>query len=230
MLSDLWRELAPDDNGLFVFTADHGEEMVEHGWLGHSQSLYEELARVPLFFWWPRGIPGGLRISQPVSTLDIVPTLLDLLGAEPPPGFAGRSLTPFWRNPQSPGGGVESRPVFLELAPPKPFRWAVVDGDRKLIIDPARPELPELYDLASDPGETSNLAASLPAEVERLRAELRSWARRNPRAPDQRTRDRVDEDLRKELEALGYLGSSTPSAPTGPKGPAAPASSGPPPP
>jgi arylsulfatase A-like enzyme len=108
---------------------------------------------------------------------------------------------------------AERRPVFLELAPPKPFRWAVVDGDRKLIVDPATPSTPELYDLKADPGERSNLAAREPAEVERLRDLLRAWARRNPRAPDQRTRDRLDDDLRKELEALGYLGGTPPPAP-----------------
>lgn len=210
LLADLWQELGPDGNVLFIFTADHGEEMVDHGWLGHSQSLYDELTRIPLLFWWPRGLPAGLRIAQPVSALDILPTILDLLGEPVPQGLPGRSLAPLWRGTPA---DAERRPVFLELAPPKPFRWAVVDGDRKLIVDPAAPSTPELYDLKADPGERSNLAAREPAEVERLRDLLRAWARRNPRAPDQRTRDRLDDDLRKELEALGYLGGTPPPAP-----------------
>ncbi len=216
LLADLWKELAPDGNVLFIFTADHGEEIVDHGGLGHSQSLYDELTRIPLFFWWPRGLPGGVRIAQPVSALDILPTILDLLGRPAPAALAGRSLVPLWRGAAAGEMGADRRPVFLELAPPKPFRWAVVDGDRKLIIDPASRATPELYDLASDPGEKVNLAEREPAEVERLRAELRTWARKNPRAPDQRTRDRVDENLRKELEALGYLGSTPPAAPSPP--------------
>ncbi len=212
LLADLWNELVPDGNVLFIFTADHGEEMVDHGGLGHSQSLYDELTRIPLLFWWPRGVPAGLRIAQPVSALDILPTILELVGQPAPAGLAGRSLAPLWRGAAAGEKGAERRPVFLELAPPKPFRWAVVDGDRKLILDPASPATPELYDLASDPGEKVDLAVREPAEVERLRAELRTWARKNPRAPDQRTRDRLDDDLRKELEALGYLGSTPPPA------------------
>ena len=216
LLSDLWTELAPDDNVLFVFTADHGEEMIDHGGLGHSQSLYEELVRVPLLFWWPRGLPAGVRIGQPVSALDILPTILDLVGMPSPPALAGRSLSSLWQSVPAGGVAPERRPVFLELQPPRPFRWAVVDGDRKLIVDPATPATPELYDLKSDPQERSNLAVREPAEVERLRGLLRTWARRNPRAPDQRTRDRLDDDLREELEALGYLGSPPPAAPPAP--------------
>lgn len=219
LLSNLWQELAPDGNVLFIFTADHGEEMVDHGGLGHSQSLYDELTRIPLLLWWPRGLPGGVRVAQPVSALDILPTILDLVGQPVPSGLPGRSLAPLWRTAPAGGAPPERRPVFLELAPPKPFRWAVVDGDRKLILDPASPATPELYDLASDPGEKLNLAAREPAEVERLRAELRTWARKNPRAPDQRTRDRLDDDLRKELEALGYLGGAPPTAGAPPEAP-----------
>ena len=205
-LEVLWKEMAPDDNVLFVFTADHGEEIVDHGALGHSQSLYEELVHVPLFFWWPRGLPAGVRVAQPVSALDILPTVLELVGRPAPSTLAGRSLVPLWR--AAAGTPAETRPVFLELSPPKAFRWAVVDGNRKLIVDPTTPDSPELYDLVADPGELHNIAASAPVEVERLRGELRRWARKNPRAPDQRTRDRFDEELRKELEALGYLGAA----------------------
>jgi arylsulfatase len=210
-LETLWKELAADGNVLFIFTSDHGEELADHGGLGHSQSLYDELTRTPLFFWWPRGIPAGVRIAQPVSALDILPTILELLGEPAPPGLAGRSLVPLWTVAAG-AAGAERRPVYLELAPPKPLRWAVVDGDRKLIVDPTSPTGTELYDLKADPGEQANLAAQLPGEVERLRGLLRAWARRNPRAPDQRTRDRLDENLRRELEALGYLGSTPPPA------------------
>lgn len=218
----LWNELAPDGNVLLILTADHGEEIVDHGKLGHSQSLYEELVRVPLLFWWPRGLPAGVRVDQPVSVLDLLPTLHDLLGQPVPPSLAGRSLAPLWRGkvagePASDPAASPARPVFLELQAPKPSRWAIIDGYRKLILDPTTPatlSIPaastapvvELYDLRSDPGETINLAARQPVEVERLRGELRSWARQHPLAPDQKTRDRKDEALRKELEALGYLG------------------------
>jgi arylsulfatase A-like enzyme len=210
LLATLWSELAPDGNVLFILTADHGEEMGERGQLGHSHSLHDELVRVPLLFWWPRGIPGGVRVRQPVSAIDILPTVLDLLGEPVPASLPGRSLAPLWRSPHGGGAAPSFPPVFLELHPPKPFRWAVVEGRWKLIVDPAKPGAAELYDLERDPGERANLAAREPATVERLRDLFRAWARRNPRAADQRTRDRLDPELRKELEALGYLGAKPP--------------------
>lgn len=219
LLEALWKELGADGDVLFIFTADHGEELADHGGLGHSQSLYDELTRIPLLFWWPRGLPAGVRIEQPVSALDLVPTLLELLGQPPPPGLAGRSLVPLWTAPAAGTPSAERRPVFLELAPPRPFRWAVVEGERKLIVDPTGAAEPELYDFAADPGEKMNLAARMPGEVERLRGLLRAWARRNPRAADQRTRDVKDEALRDELEALGYLGSTAPPASAAPPAP-----------
>jgi len=201
LVETLWRDLALTDDTLFLFTADHGEEIVDHGGLGHSQSLYEELVRVPLLFHWPRGLPGGVRIDTPVSAVDLLPTLLDLIGTDPPPALPGRSLAPLWLRTD-----VAPRPVFLELSPPKPSRLAVVDGSWKLIVDPADRNAAELYELATDPGETKNLAA---VEVERLRAmkeALRAWRRALPLAPDRDIRESRDRELIDQLKSLGYLG------------------------
>lgn len=201
LVEALWRDLGLSDDTLFVFTADHGEEIADHGALGHSHSLYEELVRVPLLFHWPRGLPAGVRIETPVSSVDLLPTLLDLIGAESLPALPGRSLAPLWRRTD-----VAPRPVFLELSPPKPYRLAVVDGSWKLIVDPGDRNAAELYELTSDPGETRNLAA---AETERLRAmkdKLRAWRRALPLAPDREIRENRDQELIEQLRSLGYLG------------------------
>lgn len=200
LLAALWRELAPDDDTLVLFTADHGEEIVDHGGLGHSQSLYEELVRVPLVARWPRGIPAGRRITTPVSLVDLLPTLLDWMGAPRPPEIAARSWARLWR------AETAAKPVvFLELYPPKPHRLAVVEGDWKLIVDPADRTRIELYDLARDPREKTNRAAEEGARVKAMRDHLRSWFRALPKAPDREIRESSDQKLIEQLRALGYI-------------------------
>jgi len=200
IVEKLWRELAPTDDTLLVVTADHGEEIVDHGGLGHSQSLYEELVRVPLLFCWPKALPHGSRIDTPVSVVDLLPTLLDLLGAEAPAALPGRSLAPLWR-----GDAAETRSVFLELNPPKPHRLAIVEGSWKLVVDPANRDASELFDLARDPGEARNLATSEPERLRAMRERLRAWRRSLPVAPDREIRESQDQELIEQLKALGYL-------------------------
>jgi arylsulfatase len=78
---------------LFVVTADHGEAFLEHGFYAHGASLHSELVHVPLLFSWPDVLESA-RIEQPVRIVDIVPTMLDLLGLAVPPTIAGMSLRP----------------------------------------------------------------------------------------------------------------------------------------
>jgi arylsulfatase len=78
---------------LFVVTADHGEAFLEHGFYAHGASLHSELVHVPLLFSWPDALESR-RIEQPVRVVDIVPTMLDLLGLGVPPTMAGMSLRP----------------------------------------------------------------------------------------------------------------------------------------
>jgi len=82
------------DRTLVVFLSDHGEQFFEHGLWGHGRSLYEEELHVPLIFSLPGVVPAGGRTGQPVQLVDIVPTVLDLVGIEPPQLQHGRSLLP----------------------------------------------------------------------------------------------------------------------------------------
>jgi len=87
------------DGTLFVFTADHGEEFFEHGHWGHNDGVTREQTQVPLFFWGP-GVPAGTVVPGTVSTVDIVPTILDLAGLPADPGVEGRSLVPLMDDPE----------------------------------------------------------------------------------------------------------------------------------
>jgi hypothetical protein len=85
-------ELGVADRTLVVVTADHGEEFFEHGNLGHRSTLHEELVQVPLILRLPGRLPAGRRVAGLVSTIDVVPTALELLGLPPLGGLASRSF------------------------------------------------------------------------------------------------------------------------------------------
>jgi arylsulfatase A-like enzyme len=190
------------EHAIVVVAADHGEEFREHGMLLHGITLFEPGVRVPLLLVGP-GFEAGLRVAQPVSLLDVAPTILDLLGAPAPARFEGSSLVPRVR-----GGASAEEDILLELAPKPDDREVrthssgLVRGSRKLLVDPDG--RPRVFDLARDPGEltasgSGQEANELVAALERARADLASRAGAStPAAP-------LDEATRRDLRALGYL-------------------------
>ncbi len=140
------------DNTIVIYTSDHGEMLGRHG-LWFKGALYEESARVPLIIRMPKGMRRGTRVSEPVSLLDLFPTLCEIAGVEPYEFLDGISLMPALT-----GGSLPSdRPVFSEYsdygihAPTRMVR----KGNYKLIC--AEWYDPLLFDLSSDPGEEHNL-------------------------------------------------------------------------
>ncbi|HEX7183814.1 MAG TPA: sulfatase [Thermoanaerobaculia bacterium] len=197
---------------IVVFTADHGEELYAHNqYLYHSCSVYQTTLHVPLGISAPALIPAGARVPQTVELIDVMPTLLALLGLPVPQVQHGRSLVPYLERP---GGGGPGKPAFSEYGSTEirtvvQGRWKLVsnpEGHEPVCIPQApMPHFPiaraELYDLETDPGETANLAAKNPrtvAELSKLIREKFSGLRK--RGPQQ-----VPEEMRKELEALGYV-------------------------
>ncbi len=135
------------DDAAVVLVGVHGEEFWEHGGVGHGFSLHEETLRVPLLIRAPALLAPG-RVAAPVDLLDLAPTLADLLGLPFPSEWQGDSLVPLIDDPQPP-----PRLVVAYLG--DGARAAVV-GDHKLVVGSGR-EVQRLYDLAVDPGETTNL-------------------------------------------------------------------------
>jgi arylsulfatase A-like enzyme/Flp pilus assembly protein TadD len=182
---------------LVVFTSDHGESLGEHGEATHGIFAYEATLRVPLLLRAPGLLPTKV-VRTPVRHVDVLPTVLDLLGLEVPPDLPGRSLLPLIAGQETP-----SPASYLESLSPSLNRgWAplrgVVDGALKYVDLP----LPEVYDLAADPGERTNLAASRPQDLDRLRAVL-ARLRAGEVAPGARVRE--DESALERLRALGYV-------------------------
>jgi len=201
------------ENTLILFLSDHGEDLWDHHeYLYHACSVYQSSLHVPLGFVAPGVLPAGRRIADTVELVDVLSTTLTLLGLETPGAQDGRSLVPYFE----PEGKIRRRPSFSEYTG-TPIR-TVVDYPWSLIVNPERvsplcfKDAPEdlypiaeleLYNLAEDPLELENVAAEHPDQVERLR-ELIS-RRFATLAPSGQEEQELPDDLKRELEALGYV-------------------------
>ncbi|MBN1423329.1 sulfatase [Candidatus Fermentibacteria bacterium] len=180
---------------LVVVASDHGEEFMEHGSMGHGQSLHDELLRCPLILWWPGKVPQGLLVETPVSNVDIVPTVLDLVGIRPPAGIEGTSLVRAFR------GTIPQGPVFSQTQ-----GFAVRRGRWKLWQRPNGDI--RLYDLDGDPGETVNRAAEYPDTLAALTDEVHAWYRglvRPPMPASEAEGATIDAETVQLLKRLGYV-------------------------
>lgn len=206
------------DRALVVITSDHGEEFKEHGRTAHGHALYDESIRVPLIILAPGLAPRV--VEENVSLIDVAPTILDLLHLPAEPAFEGRSLVELM-NDRSLGNWLLSQnapeqDVISEL-PPTGSRFdvrahsqALVRKSLKLLLalqgrSGKKEAVPEIYDLATDPGEKKPNSAELAAERETLQTALReqtlSLVRR---ATLDRETAPVDEATKEKLRALGY--------------------------
>jgi arylsulfatase A-like enzyme len=186
---------------LFIITSDHGEEFMEHHIVGHIYNLHDTLLHVPLIF-FGAGIKSGVRIKNCVSTADITPTLLDMLGLEPPQNSWGISLKRLLE-----GGTIEERTIFSERADFWQNSYAVIVGNWKLIFFPSKKSY-MLFDIANDEGEYRNLFGKGQISEEVLLTKLNeilNWIAKHKLPPTAPDRERLKEH-RKRLKALGYLG------------------------
>jgi len=153
------------DDTLIVITGDHGEAFGEHGQLIHGFTVFDEETRIPFLIVNPRLVPNRIEVRRIGRQIDIAPTILSILGLAPPAQWQGASL---FENDRD-------RRAYLFSADGN-FTLGVVDGDLKFIYDFNR-ELPQLYNLAADPGETNNLAqqSNYAATVKREYLRLEAW-------------------------------------------------------
>ncbi len=155
------KEVGELDNTLWIVTSDHGELFFEKGLVTHGRTLYEAEARVPLLLHWPDGIEPEER-TEPVSHLDIMPTVLQLLGLPAHPAFQGRSFA----SASAASGEEDRRAVFMNIQGLR-FVDAIVCWPYKLILDRTG-ETQLLFDLARDPTESSNIIEQHPEITTRL--------------------------------------------------------------
>jgi arylsulfatase A-like enzyme len=160
------RETGRLERTLIVATADHGETLGEHDTLGHSMWVYRPILHVPLLFWCPGRVPAGVVRREVVQSIDIMPTILDILGIPPPGQVQGRSLVPFFTGEETP-----SLSAYFETFKPEPQERRMVGyrlGPWKYVYTPWGEE-EYLFHLGRDPGETENLVGEEPEIAARLR-------------------------------------------------------------
>ena len=188
---------------LLVVTGDHGESLGEHGELTHGLFAYEATLHVPLLVWSPGAVPPGAD-ARLARHIDIVPTVLEAVGAGMPAGLPGTSLL-------GPAPGPKETSYFEALSASLNRGWAPlrgeVGGGAKYVDLP----IPELYALDADPGEKRNLFAPDDARVRTLKNAI-------PRDAGAVAARSVSSEERARLQSLGYItGSAAPKERYGPE-------------
>ena len=189
---------------LIIFTSDHGEEFLEHKRLGHSEHVYDESIKVPLVFANP-GIQPARKLSIQVSSVDITPTVLDVLGLPIPSRMKGRSLLKLLSGIEEP-----EPPAFSENE--HRTQVAIRTSTHKLIVDSERSSH-QFFDLRSDPSEQRSLTPPRrPAEYLALLKKMKRWRREvdQPAAKPQSQKSLAGDRAKhkrvlEQLKSLGYI-------------------------
>jgi len=187
------------DRTIVVVVGDHGESLGDHGEASHAYFIYGATTHVPLIVRTPWGLTG--RSAAEVSTVDILPTVLDMVGLPPQEGIDGRSLTRALFDPAAP---LDHSSYSETYFPRYHFGWQHLRSlrdDRYTYVDAPRPEL---YDRSQDPGETRNVFKAYSQRAEALRLRLEEMSRTSDaQAPE---RKQLDPETLQRLAALGYVG------------------------
>lgn len=186
------------EKALVILLSDHGEGLNEHGEEEHGLFLYREALQVPLMVKLPHSRRAGASVRAPVQLLDVFPTILERTATAAPKGGhrSGQSLLGFLKD-------TTVRPVYSETYYPRfHFGWSdlhsLIDGKDHYIRGPK----PELYDLASDPGEKANILDANRRTYVKLREAIEPFIQ-TAKAPTN-----IDPEEAAKLAALGYVGST----------------------
>jgi arylsulfatase A-like enzyme len=200
---DALKAAGHEDDTVVVVVSDHGESLGEHGEQTHAVLIYEATLRVPFLLAGP-GVPRGQVLKPRVGLVDVVPTVLGLVGVPAEGAFQGRDLRPAFRGERLPPEPLYAESLFGRLN----CRWSslrsLTDGDYKL-IEGSRTEL---FNLAEDPNEQRDLASADSARTEKMRAILRAAVTKMAPAGDQAKTAAISPDQEAQLRSLGYLAGS----------------------
>jgi arylsulfatase A-like enzyme/predicted Zn-dependent protease len=206
LLGQLWGYLEQNnltENTILIFASDHGESLGEHRENTHGFFIYQEGIHVPLIFVTPFKDLHGIRRSQVVSLVDIMPTILEMDEKAIPAQIQGQSLVPLFFDQEE----STERFAYAETYYPRlHYGWSdlksIQEGRLKLII---APEL-ELYDLIDDPEEQTNLVSIRPEETRRLMRTAELFIEDSSQGAFDIDYHNIDEETRQKLSALGYIG------------------------
>jgi choline-sulfatase len=202
---DRLRALGRYDDTLLIIMGDHGESLGEHGEALHGFFVYQATEHVPLIIHAPHGVRGR-RIEGRVSLIDLMPTVLDLVGLTIPERVQGTSLRRALEGEPARTGAF---PLYCESLEATQFDCsalqALVSGSWKYIRAPRQ----ELYDLARDPAEVNNLIDKEPQTAQRLRDQLEDMLREMEAAALEQDHATADPAAVRQLQSLGYVGGGT---------------------
>ncbi|MFT5285295.1 MAG: arylsulfatase A-like enzyme [Planctomycetota bacterium] len=205
-LFDYFEKPGTLDQSLLVFHSDHGEEFWEHGQFEHGHALHQELLRVPLILSMPKQF-APLRVADSVRSIDIFPTVMDLLGLKIPDGLRGSSLQPMVRGELKDVSLTGFAESILWGRPYAPFDEAktLVTDDWKLVVGDGESPT-SLYHLSEDPNERVNLATKRDEDVQRMQRRLTTIFEE---ARDGSVGEvlQLDEGQQEQLNNLGYTDS-----------------------
>ncbi len=214
------------NNAMIILVSDHGEEFFEHKGWAHSHALYDEQIRVPMIIKFPANRFGHTRISNPVGLLDLMPTVLSYLNIDYDfSALDGKDLMPLIKTPHAsefhrgPVISTISTGRYFEAIPTRialhfdhykliynaPFTQRNLDFFKNYTAPPQPPKL-ELFDLSPDPGETRNIAGSLPRIQDKmmpLLLEIRKAIIKKLAAGGKG--NQLDKEVQEQLKSLGYL-------------------------
>lgn len=198
---DAVKKKSPPGKTMIVLLSDHGEGLGDHGEYQHGIFLYDSTLRIAWIMSGP-GIPAGVRIRQQARTIDVLPTILDLLGGNALSVVQGTSMVPAFS-----GKKVASTYSYEETLYPKfNMRWAALRGIHTADWMYVRAPKPELYDLDKDPGELNNVIDAHPRKYRELENQLKLLTHLGPNGKESIVYNQMDQQTMERLRSLGYIG------------------------
>lgn len=196
----LFERIPRSQDALVLFTADHGEEFLDHDDVLHGHNLYNETIRIPFVIRFPDRRFAGRTVSEPVSLVDVLPTLLTVAGAPIPAEAAGVDLVATVLDSRA----AAQRAVFAELESGQ-RQQAATNGQWKYMLNDDPEHTPLLFDLDNDPGESNDLLGSRPELELSFRRLLAAHGRARPASPTSFSETEITEEQAEALRTLGYI-------------------------
>jgi arylsulfatase A-like enzyme/Flp pilus assembly protein TadD len=199
LLSVVYKK-SPADKTMVVLLSDHGEGLGQHGEEEHGVFLYDSTVRIAWIMAGP-GIPAGVQVRQQAREIDLLPTVLDLMGGKVSSTVQGTSLAPAFS-----GKPVNTTYSYEETLYPKiNMGWSELRGIHTADWMYVRAPKPELYDLDKDPGEVNNIIDAHPKEYRKLEAQLKKLSLLGNSDTEKVVANKMDQQTMKQLESLGYV-------------------------
>ena len=195
------KKKSPNDKTLYVLLTDHGESLGDHGEYNHGVFLYDSTVRIAWIMSGP-GVPKGVRIQQQARTIDVQPTILDLLGVKASSAIQGTSMVPSFYGKQVPTTYSYEETLYPKIN----MGWAELRGVHTAHWMYVRAPKPELYDLDKDPRELSNVINAHPKEYRDLEQQLKALSRLGNGEAETVVTNTVDAKTMEQLKSLGYVG------------------------